>query len=100
VARIYEKCADKVEPNRADASISGLINVVAHGMYVLLTERWVFLAKLTKPYAEVNGVPIYLQTLAYAGVLTLPQIPLKWPQTAGIEQLEQDPLKILKKCST
>jgi len=59
-----------------------------------------FLAKITKPYYEFDGVPFFLPALSYGGVITVPKIPTKWPQSAGIDPVEKDPLLILKKCST
>ncbi len=101
VARVYEKCAEQLGPNRAEASIVVLdLYLVAHGVHILLTERWLMLVKLTKPYTTWKGNAVYLHSLAYAGILTLPMIPLKWPQTADIDPVERNPLKILKSCSS
>lgn len=69
-------------------------------MYVLLSKNWILLVKLTKPHAILKGLPLYLHPLSYVGILTLPKLPLTWPQTAGIDKPEENPLTILKKCSS
>jgi hypothetical protein len=72
-----------------------------------MTEQWMFLALIEKPYhyenlmdipgaqAE-NGVPLYLDGYAYNGVVNLQNRVQKWPATAGIGYDEISALDALK----
>ena len=54
------------------------------GVTMLLTDKWMMVAELDKPYMTTgSGVPCYLDGFAYAGILQLQNVEKVWPQTAG-----------------
>ena len=67
------------------------------GITLLVTPQWMFLATVQKPYhreqqidfevegkQEDGGIPLYLDGLAYSGIINLQNIIQEWPSTAGI----------------
>jgi hypothetical protein len=43
-----------------------------------------FIAPIYRPIEQTGDAKYYLDPLAYAGLLHLPIMPLKWPETAGV----------------
>ena len=55
------------------------------GLTVLITPRWMFVALLTQPYATATlGMPVYLDGLAFSGLISLQTIDKDWPATADL----------------
>lgn len=62
------------------------------GLNVIITPRWMFVSVFSKPYAvlpsptpgAVEGIPAYLDCLAYTGIVNLQTEEKEYPQTAGI----------------
>lgn len=101
LAQTYEKCAEMLESHRENASKNAYLSlIIEFGMCVLLTKKWLILVKMSKAFTIWKGVPFYLHPLSYVGIVSLPKIPLSWPQTAGIDRAEENPIEILKKCSS
>lgn len=67
------------------------------GVTCLVTKRWIFVGIVTQPYLNLPApldtqgtymeepVPVYLDGLAYAGLVSLQTQQLSWPATAGLE---------------
>jgi len=51
---------------------------------LIVTPKWMFLATLTRPYAEHRGMPVYVDGYAYTGILNIQVTDLDWPATAGL----------------
>ena len=55
------------------------------GFTVILTNSWIFVSVLTQPYAtSAHGYPVYLDGLAFAGLVSLQNSVPSWPATAGL----------------
>eukprot|EP00831_Metopus_contortus_P055403 TRINITY_DN4685_c0_g2_i2.p1 TRINITY_DN4685_c0_g2~~TRINITY_DN4685_c0_g2_i2.p1 ORF type:complete len:379 (+),score=85.38 TRINITY_DN4685_c0_g2_i2:148-1284(+) len=87
LADTYSKLVASIEPDHAKATF---------GIYLLLTEKWMFIAPLTRSYETYNDEEVFLHPLSFSGVITIPKLPVKWPQTVGMDSREKNPLKILK----
>jgi hypothetical protein len=73
-----------------------LENQPASGITIVVAPEWMYVATVHQPYhyekhldtvknKELeNGVPVYLDGFAYAGILNIQGIVQQWPQTAGI----------------
>lgn len=59
-----------------------------------------FLATLTGPYAEHQGMPVYPDGYAYTGILNVQVSEKDWPATAGlVDKTDLTPYEILEKSS-
>jgi len=59
-----------------------------------------FLASLTGPYAENQGMPVYADGLAYTGIFNVQVSVKEWPATAGlVDKTDLTPYEILEKSS-
>ena len=66
------------------------------GMTIIVSPQWMYVAPIHQAYHHEkflesvknreleDGVPVYLDGFAYAGILNLQGIVQQWPQTAGI----------------
>jgi len=61
------------------------------GMNVIITPKWLFVSIFAKPYAllapapgTVEGVPAYLDGLAYTGIVNLQTEEKTYPATAEV----------------
>lgn len=43
-----------------------------------------FIATLTAPYTHNQGMPVYIDGYAYAGIFNIQTIEKEWPATAGL----------------
>ncbi len=62
----------------------------------MLHEEWMFVAPLSCPTTHVNDQPVYIDPLAYVGIMNVNHESLSWPQTAGHDVVARTPLDILK----
>ena len=70
------------------------------GITLIVTPKWMFLAALTGPYAEQQGMPVYADGLAYTGIFNLQVSQKGWPATAGlVAKTELTPYEILEASS-
>lgn len=67
------------------------------GLTLLLTEDWLFVAPLYCPIGHEEDFDVYLDPLAYLGVMHLPVLQKSWPETASTG--ENDPMDLLIKSS-
>ena len=76
VTEVYRRCCDFLRLHtRPDV-----------GVTVLISPRWVFVALLTQPYTHASlGMPVYLDGLAFAGLVSLQTVDQVWPATAGLK---------------
>jgi hypothetical protein len=52
------------------------------GFVLLMTNKFLFMAPLVKPYIiDNNNIPIFAEPYFYAGIFTLPLIEAEWPET-------------------
>mmetsp|Transcript_4784 Transcript_4784/g.8923 ORF Transcript_4784/g.8923 Transcript_4784/m.8923 type:complete len:663 (-) Transcript_4784:1769-3757(-) len=72
---VYMACIDNLDLISKDFN---------SGVNILLTKDWLFMAPIYRPIEEVGDIKYYLDPLAYAGLLHLPVMPKKWPETAGV----------------
>ena len=75
------------------------------GLTIVVGPQWMFLATLNQAYHEEmqsdgRKLPVYLDGLAYAGVVNIQDIKQKWPCTAGHGYEEHPILNSLKYQST
>ena len=62
----------------------GLKDEETSGVSVLLSKKWMLVSQLEKPYMETGaGLPVYLDGLAYAGLVQLQEVISEWPNTVG-----------------
>lgn len=62
----------------------GLKDNETAGVTMLLTDRWMMVAEIEKPYMQTSdGLPCYLDGFAYTGILQLQDVETQWPQTVG-----------------
>jgi hypothetical protein len=55
------------------------------GFTCLVSSEWMFVAILSQPYSKsALGYPVYLDGLAFAGLITLQNEVPVWPATAGL----------------
>jgi hypothetical protein len=66
------------------------------GVTILLTETWMFIAPLTDPVTCVGGKPVFIDPLAYAGILNVNIATYNWPQTASHDLVFRTPIDLLK----
>lgn len=52
---------------------------------MLLAKDWLFMAPIYEPIETNGDVKYYIDPLAYAGLLHLPVMPKKWPETVGVK---------------
>jgi len=72
------------------AMFLGLKENDTDGITMLLTPRWMMITMVTKPYMETKeGLPVYLDGFAYAGLVQLQEIEKDWPSTAAVGDTEQ-----------
>lgn len=56
------------------------------GVTILLNERWMFAAPLSKPYLVMeNGLELFVDPFSYGGIMNIHIKKHEWPQTAGID---------------
>jgi hypothetical protein len=71
------------------------------GFVLLMTNKFIFLAPLYKPYIyDNNGVPIFAEPYFYAGIFTLPLIEAEWPKTLDGNFINYNLAEVLKTSST
>ena len=72
---IYKRCCDYLRfQTKPDV-----------GVTVVISPRWMFVSVLTQPYAKASlGNPVYLDGLAFAGLVSLQNIDKVWPATADL----------------
>ena len=58
-----------------------------------------FVATLTGPYTMNDGMPVYVDGYAYAGIINVQVVEKQWPATAGLENIEMTPFQILEESS-
>lgn len=68
-------------------------------MTLILTSDWLFLAPVYKPIARELDCDVFLDPLAYLGILHLPVLQMQWPETAGMNTGTGLPLELLAKAS-
>lgn len=93
--RLYVKCIQYLNVLHKDYSM-------AHadcGLTLLITTEWMFLAPIYKPIANEAGSDVFLDPLAYLGILHIPVLQKKWPETAGISLSKGLPMELLTKAS-
>ncbi len=64
-----------------------LLELDAHplvGITILVTPNWLFIAPMSKPYTEYQGLPVYIDAYAYLGLVNIQVVEEEWPATAGI----------------
>lgn len=67
----------------------GLKDEESSGVTVLLSKKWMMVTQIEKPYMmSSEGYPVYLDGLAYAGLVQLQEVESLWPSTVG-EKVEQ-----------
>jgi len=71
-----------------------------HGVTILLHADWLFIAPLTDSIGTVNEQELFIDPLAYAGILNVNLETHEWPQTAGHDILVKTPLYYLRKRAT
>ena len=60
------------------------------GITVLISPKWLMIAALTAPYTHsLEGLPAYLDGLAFTGIVNLQTTKKQWPATAGIDDIQQ-----------
>lgn len=69
-------------------------------MIIILHTKFLFVAPLLRPYVSIKERDLYVDALAYLGIFTLPVLKKEWPQTAGIDKIQLEPMEILKKSSS
>ncbi len=69
-------------------------------MTIILHSKFLFVAPLLRPYVQIRDQDVFVEPLGYLGIFTLPLLKKEWPQTAGIEDEELEPLEVLKKSSS
>jgi len=75
-------------------------NLSEKGLILLLTNEFLFIAPLCKPYIYYKNIPIFVEPYFYAGIFTLPIIEAEWPQILKNEYLLFNYSDILKLSST
>ena len=49
------------------------------GATILLTEEWMFVALLSDPVTKVHSKPVFIDPLAYAGIMNVNIEEFEWP---------------------
>ena len=68
------------------------------GINVILKTNFLMIVPTYRPYASTFGRNLYPDPLWYCGIINLPEIPKKWPETAGVINV-MTPFKLLEKSS-
>lgn len=68
-------------------------------MNILMSKDWVFFAPIYRSFSESYNNQVYLDPLSYLGILNLPVLEKKWPQTAGIDEKTVKLIEALKRTS-
>jgi hypothetical protein len=80
-----------------------MLNLDRHadvGITIIVTPKWMFVATLTGPYTQHNGMPVYVDGYAYTGIINVQNTERDWPATAGlVEKTELTPFEILEASS-
>lgn len=58
-----------------------------------------FVATLTGPYTEHNGLPVYADPYAYVGIFNIQTTEKQWPATAGLVDDTITPYSVLERSS-
>lgn len=93
------------------ASFLGLNENPDAGLTLIVAPQWMFLAPMYQPYhleKELDifgsnledGVPLYHDGFAYAGILNIQDIQQVWPETTGVGFQEHNIVETLTKQST
>lgn len=62
----------------------GLKDEDTAGITVLLSKKWMMVSQIDKPYMHSSeGHPVYLDGLAFAGLVQLQEVEKVWPSTVG-----------------
>ncbi len=102
VAHAIMELRDDPEPEYLKASYGKLCeHLKLHktpdlGITILLHQSWLFIAPLSDPFTKVNGEPVFIDPLAYVGILNVNIETHSWPQTAGHDVHENTPLDLLR----
>ena len=80
--------------------ILSINNYSQKGMILLLTNEYLFIAPLCKPYTMYNNIPIFVEPYFYAGIFTLPEIEAEWPHILKADHVIFNYSDILKLSST
>lgn len=56
-----------------------------------------FVSVLTGPYADVQGMPAYVDAYSYIGVFNIQVTEKAWPATAGLVEDQLSPYQVLEK---
>ena len=75
-------------------------NLSEKGLIILLTNEFLFIAPLCKPYTYYKNIPIFAEPYFYAGIFTLPIIEAEWPEILKNEHVIFNYSDILKLSST
>lgn len=63
-----------------------LPNLPNLGITIILSKDWLFVSLLSKPYLKLeNGLDLFIDPFSYAGMLNIHVKEHSWPQTAGID---------------
>lgn len=96
LAKIYIDCLEELELKEKDISKV----YIGAGINILLAKDWILVVPVYNSIGTTNGVPVYLDPLAYAGIIHLPYLEKRWPETAGIEKVAKNPYALLQRTST
>jgi hypothetical protein len=76
-------------------------NTNESGFVLLMTNKFIFMAPLYKPYIyDNNNIPIFAEPYFYAGIFTLPLIEAEWPATLNGNYIKFDLAEVLRISST
>lgn len=67
------------------------------GVTILLNEKWMFVATLSKPYMKMeNGLDLFVDAFSYGGIMNIHIKKHGWPQTASIDVEDNKHLSLLE----
>lgn len=64
-----------------------------------MSEEWLFVALLSHPVTRVHEIPVFIDPLAYVGIMNSNIEEFDWPQTATHDVKIWTPLDFLKESS-
>lgn len=94
ISDAYLSCIEKL--NIAHKNIG--MNYLDCGVNIVLSSQFLMVVPIYKPYACVFERNLYPDPLWYCGVMSIPVVPKKWPETVG-ELVNEGPFDLLERCS-